>query len=567
MEKIKRRLSLPWKGRIRQSSTSTENSVNENTVSKSSTPDYIQILRGDSLPSLNCKYVDSTESTPVPDRKYLESISNCDANEHSFLDMTPKINMHIHSNGSNNRFLSKSASHATDHNARYRPSLSTASIFCTHYPNFSHDFYHYERSNSLQPVDNSPRNWLRRKLLIHSQPTSPFSQFSLPVSPASAACSLPWRDGGYGRLSRKQRRASMTELGFGKLESYSKLEKLGEGTYATVFKGMSCLTEGKVALKEIRLEHEEGVPCTAIREIALLKDLKHSNIVTLHDVIHTDKSLTLVFEYVECDLKQYLEECGNFMHMRNVQIFLFQLLRALQYCHKRKILHRDLKPQNLLIGKYGDLKLADFGLARAKSVPTKTYSNEVVTLWYRPPDVLLGSITYDASIDMWGVGCIFCEMTSGRPLFPGSSVDEELILIWRILGTPNEKTWPGISKNKEFINGKFPRYRSEPLRNLAPRLDSDGIELLSSFLKYSAEKRTLATEAMKSPYFYSLGPRIQELTDTASVFTLEEVRLYKNPGHRAQSSTIEHYHKRQPHHSYSLSMEDTELNMSTQSCM
>ncbi|MEE6492191.1 hypothetical protein FKM82_016513 [Ascaphus truei] len=174
-----------------------------------------------------------------------------------------------------------------------------------------------------------------------------------------------------------------------------------QGTYATVFKGRSKLTDNLVALKEIRLEHEEGAPCTAIREVSLLKDLKHSNIVTLHDIIHTEYSLTLVFEYLDSDLKQYLDNCGNLMCMHNVKIFMFQLLRGLSYCHRRKILHRDLKPQNLLINEKGELKLADFGLARAKSVPTKTYSNEVVTLWYRPPDVLLGSTEYSTPLDMW----------------------------------------------------------------------------------------------------------------------------------------------------------------------
>ncbi|XP_032144858.1 cyclin-dependent kinase 18 isoform X3 [Sapajus apella] len=203
-------------------------------------------------------------------------------------------------------------------------------------------------------------------------------------------------------LSRMSRRASLSDIGFGKLETYVKLDKLGEGTYATVFKGRSKLTENLVALKEIRLEHEEGAPCTAIREVSLLKNLKHANIVTLHDLIHTDRSLTLVFEYLDSDLKQYLDHCGNLMSMHNVKIFMFQLLRGLAYCHHRKILHRDLKPQNLLINERGELKLADFGLARAKSVPTKTYSNEVVTLWYRPPDVLLGSTEYSTPIDMCG---------------------------------------------------------------------------------------------------------------------------------------------------------------------
>ncbi|CAL8276580.1 unnamed protein product [Boreogadus saida] len=324
-----------------------------------------------------------------------------------------------------------------------------------------------------------------------------------------------------------------SEIGFGKLETYIKLDKLGEGTYATVFKGRSKLTDNLVALKEIRLEHEEGAPCTAIREVSLLKDLKHANIVTLHDIIHTDKCLTLVFEYLEKDLKQYMDDCGSIMSVHNVKLFLFQLLRGLAYCHKRKVLHRDLKPQNLLINEKGELKLADFGLARAKSVPTKTYSNEVVTLWYRPPDVLLGSTEYSTPIDMWGVGCIFYEMVTGRPLFPGSTVEDELHLIFRILGTPTEETWPGCTNSEEFKTYNFPKYNAEPLVNHAPRIDSDGHDLLSKLLQFEAKKRISAEDALRVPYFKSLGEQVQSLVDTASLFSIKEIQLHKDPGKRS----------------------------------
>lgn len=334
-------------------------------------------------------------------------------------------------------------------------------------------------------------------------------------------------------LSRMSRRASLSDIGFGKLETYVKLDKLGEGTYATVFKGRSKLTENLVALKEIRLEHEEGAPCTAIREVSLLKNLKHANIVTLHDLIHTDRSLTLVFEYLDSDLKQYLDHCGSLMSMHNVKIFMFQLLRGLAYCHRRKILHRDLKPQNLLINERGELKLADFGLARAKSVPTKTYSNEVVTLWYRPPDVLLGSTEYSTPIDMWGVGCIHYEMATGRPLFPGSTVKEELHLIFRLLGTPTEDTWPGVLALPEFRAYNFPRYLPQPLISHAPRLDTDGISLLTSLLLYESKSRISAEAALSHPYFRSLGERVHQLEDTASIFSLKEIQLQKDPGYRS----------------------------------
>ncbi|XP_056129973.1 cyclin-dependent kinase 18 isoform X2 [Lampris incognitus] len=334
-------------------------------------------------------------------------------------------------------------------------------------------------------------------------------------------------------LSRMSRRASLSDIGFGKLETYVKLGKLGEGTYATVFKGRSKLTENLVALKEIRLEHEEGAPCTAIREVSLLKNLKHANIVTLHDIIHTDRSLTLVFEYLDSDLKQYLDNCGNLMSIHNIKIFMFQLLRGLSYCHKRKILHRDLKPQNLLINDKGELKLADFGLARAKSVPTKTFSNEVVTLWYRPPDVLLGSTEYSTPIDMWGVGCILYEMMTGRPMFPGATVKEELQLVFRLMGTPTEETWPGIGTNEEFRFYLFPQYKCQPLINHVPRLDTEGIDLLSALLLYDTRGRISSEASLHHPYFLSLGESIHSLADTASVFSLREIQLQKDPGHRS----------------------------------
>uniref|UniRef100_A0A8C6TQ02 cyclin-dependent kinase n=1 Tax=Neogobius melanostomus TaxID=47308 RepID=A0A8C6TQ02_9GOBI len=300
-------------------------------------------------------------------------------------------------------------------------------------------------------------------------------------------------------MSRRLRRASLSEIGFGKLETYIKLDKLGEGTYATVYKGRSKLTDNLVALKEIRLEHEEGAPCTAIREVSLLKDLKHANIVTLHDIIHTDQCLTLVFEYLEKDLKQYMDDCGSIMSIHNVKIFLFQLLRGLAYCHKRKVLHRDLKPQNLLINEKGELKLADFGALSC----------------------------------LVGVGCIFYEMITGRPLFPGSTVEDELHLIFRILGTPTEVTWPGIVTSEEFKTYNFPKYQVEPLVNHAPRIDSDGHDLLSLLLKFEAKKRISAEEAIKHPYFRSLGEQVQTLADTASIFSVKGIALQKDPGKRS----------------------------------
>merc|ERR1712023_460758 len=230
------------------------------------------------------------------------------------------------------------------------------------------------------------------------------------------------------------------------MDKYRKIDKLGEGTYGIVYKARNRETDDIVALKRIRLESvDEGVPCTAIREISLLKELNHPNIVRLYDVIHTERKLTLVFEFLDQDLKKFIDSCVNGkMQPMQIKSFLYQLLRGVNYCHQHLILHRDLKPQNLLINEEGELKLADFGLARAFGIPVRSYTHEVVTLWYRAPDVLLGSRKYSTPVDVWSVGCIFAEMVTGRPLFPGSDDNDQLRRIVKILGSPNPKSWPGI---------------------------------------------------------------------------------------------------------------------------
>ncbi|OXC70208.1 cyclin-dependent kinase 1 [Cryptococcus neoformans] len=219
------------------------------------------------------------------------------------------------------------------------------------------------------------------------------------------------------------------------LDNYQKIEKVGEGTYGVVYKAKDINTGNIVALKKIRLEAEdEGVPSTSIREISLLKELsKDDNIVKLLDIVHSEAKLYLVFEFLDMDLKKYMDTIGekDGLGPDMVKKFSYQLVKGLYYCHGHRILHRDLKPQNLLINKSGDLKIGDFGLARAFGIPLRTYTHEVVTLWYRAPEVLLGSRHYSTAIDMWSVGCIVAEMATRQPLFPGDSEIDEIFRIFR----------------------------------------------------------------------------------------------------------------------------------------
>lgn len=291
---------------------------------------------------------------------------------------------------------------------------------------------------------------------------------------------------------------------------YEKVDKLGEGTYGIVYKARDRATGDLVALKRIRLEsEEEGVPCTAIREISLLKELRHQNIVRLIDVIHSEKKLTLVFEYLELDLKKYMDLHGT-MSASRIQSYLKQILLGIEYCHSRSVLHRDLKPQNLLIT--GDtLKLADFGLGRAFGIPVKKYTHEVVTLWYRSPDVLLGSTNYGTQVDVWSVGCIFAEMVLGHPLFAGKNDADQLLRIFYFLGTPNRDIWPSMyhypnSGNmlvkQEFLTNYLPQCRElfhEP--PFSTKLGPTGVELLRLMLQYEPGSRITASDALRHPYF------------------------------------------------------------------
>ncbi|KAL6729368.1 hypothetical protein Aduo_000427 [Ancylostoma duodenale] len=314
-------------------------------------------------------------------------------------------------------------------------------------------------------------------------------------------------------------------------ETYERLEKLGEGSYATVFKCKSKIDGSIVALKEIKLQFQEGLPFTAIREASLLRTLRHANIVCLHDIFHQHNQLTFVFEYMKMDLSKYLERHPTGVDSFQIKLLLFQLLRGLDFCHKKKILHRDLKPQNLLLDESGVLKLADFGLARAKSVPSRTYSHEVVTLWYRPPDVLLGSTDYSTSLDMWGVGCIFAEICTGQAIFPGTKdVMDQLDKIFAIRGVPDEEKWPQVKSLPHYVPNSFPPYKEVPFKQvniLLAKLQKSGNDLLGMFLQLKPEDRISASCAMLHPYFTALPRNVHLLPPTVSIFTLPELQAWK----------------------------------------
>jgi len=295
------------------------------------------------------------------------------------------------------------------------------------------------------------------------------------------------------------------------LSQYKKLNKLGEGTYGKVYLVQDLVTKEKVALKIMQLETEdEGISSTAIREIALLKELsEHANIVKLKDVLYMQNKIYLIFEYLEHDLKRYMESTTIPLDQKLVKSYLYQLLKGIMICHQHRILHRDLKPQNILIDRMGVLKLADFGLSRTFGIPVRPYTHEVVTLWYRAPELLLGQEKYSTPVDIWSAGCIFAEMVTKSPFFAGDSEIDQLYRIFRTLGTPDESIWPGVTKLPDY-QPNFPQHPPQPLASLLYQLEPLGIDLLSKMLLYEPCKRISAKHALQHPYFHDLHPSVKQ---------------------------------------------------------
>jgi serine/threonine protein kinase len=288
---------------------------------------------------------------------------------------------------------------------------------------------------------------------------------------------------------------------------YEILHKLGEGTYGKVYKAERRDNGEFYALKKISIQYEEeGFPGTAIREISLLKECDHPNIIKLHEVLQRPTALYLVFEYCGFDLRVYLKKRGAMREPLWLRSAVKQCFSGVEFCHSHRILHRDLKPQNVLVDeKKRCLKLADFGLARSYTVPLTPYTHEVVTLWYRAPEILLGVSKYATPTDIWSLGCVSAEMATGHALFPGDSEIDTIFKIFRTLGTPSDEVWPGVESLRDF-KAEFPKWRDTHLvdvRALGPALGNDGIELLRVCLRYNPVERLSARRLLQLPFFHS----------------------------------------------------------------
>ncbi|XP_066914524.1 cyclin-dependent kinase 20-like [Clytia hemisphaerica] len=290
------------------------------------------------------------------------------------------------------------------------------------------------------------------------------------------------------------------------MDNYTILGRIGEGAHGIVFKAKKKQSGEVVALKKIALRKlEDGVPNTVIREIKALQQIEHPNVVRLYDVFPSGAGFVLVFEFMLTDLSEILRNSVYSLTKSHVKMYMLMLLKGISYCHKRNLMHRDLKPANLLIALNGELKIADFGLARVymHNESGRQYSHQVATRWYRAPELLYGSRSYGTGVDLWAIGAIFGELLNNSPLFPGESDIEQLCCVLKALGTPNEEIWPGLKELPDYNKITFPENQPVPMNQLVPDASEIELDLLQQFLVYDSKKRILAKDALLHPFFFT----------------------------------------------------------------
>lgn len=290
-------------------------------------------------------------------------------------------------------------------------------------------------------------------------------------------------------------------------------KKLGEGTYAIVYLGhLKADPTSLVAIKKIKVntEYRDGLSMDAIREVKYLQELSHPNIIALHSVFSSkNQNLNLVLEYLPLgDLEMLIKDSGGIRYgTAEVKAWMGMLGRAVWFCHENFVLHRDIKPNNLLIAADGEVKLADFGLARSFSDPYRAMTFQVITRWYRPPELLFGARYYSGTVDVWSMGLVFAELILRTPFVPGNTDLHQLELICQAIGTPSEENWPGVSKLDGFM--KFEKGTAQPLRGRDYYMSSFGtvgplgVDLLMAMLVLDPRQRITSRQVLEHQWWTS----------------------------------------------------------------
>ncbi|XP_064401807.1 cyclin-dependent kinase 12-like isoform X2 [Halichondria panicea] len=406
------------------------------------------------------------------------------------------------------------------------------------------------------PADHTPKS----RTPIDVAPQDSKSSFGSPVSiGASPIPGKPTPTSTSGDVTPSLPEEPLRSKAWGErcIDAFKVLSQIGEGTYGKVYKARDNSTGDVVALKMVRTDNEkEGFPFTAVREIKILKKLHHDSIIQLIDVI-TDKpkavdfkkdrgAFYLVFEYCDHDLMGLLDSGMVTFTEEHIRSLTRQLVEALQYCHARNFLHRDLKCSNILINNQGQLKLGDFGLARLYHADDKSrlYTNRVITLWYRPPELLLGEEHYGPAVDMWSCGCILGELFTKKALFQGDQELTQLDVISRLCGTPSPADWPDVIKLPNFQTFKFKKhYRRRLKEEFAGKIPEQSLDLMDKLLTLDPCKRISATDALDHPYLKSVDktkitpPELPKNQDCHEMWSKKRRKSKKEKEKRSQPSS------------------------------
>lgn len=249
-----------------------------------------------------------------------------------------------------------------------------------------------------------------------------------------------------------------------------------------------------------------GLELSTLREIMLLQEIKHDNVIDLIEVFVHQGAINLVFEFCKADLEGLIKDSSVVLDTARVQGYMLGALRGIAHCHSSWVLHRDLKPGNLFVSPTGVVKVGDFGLARFFGSPERRYTGQVVTRWYRAPELLFGAKFYGPAVDMWSLGCIFAELLLRVPYFPGNSDIEQLSRIFTARGTPTERSWPGVSSLPDYI--AFREQPGVPLRETFSAVSDHALELLGGLLALDPAARLTAQAALDAAYFAAAPPAV-----------------------------------------------------------
>jgi CTD kinase subunit alpha len=290
-------------------------------------------------------------------------------------------------------------------------------------------------------------------------------------------------------------------------EIYQRTQQVGEGTYGKVYKAKNEITNEFVALKRLRLESErEGFPITAIREIKLLQSFDHKNVVGLLEMMVEQNQIFMVFDYMEHDLTGLLTHPDLQLQESHRKFLFKQLMEGLNYLHHKRIIHRDIKGSNILVDSVGILKIADFGLARPMKIlkdgESPDYTNRVITIWYRPPELLLGSTDYGREVDIWGVGCLLIELYTKHAAFRGFDEVGQLYEIFNTMGTPTLKSWKNIQNLPwfEMLKPKINKVSTFKAQ-YADKMSEQSFDLAEKLLQLNPQDRLTASQALNHAYF------------------------------------------------------------------